>query len=372
MDSLPSIEPFEKKLQDLDAHLTDPHFYQDQRKAAEILKEHQRLSQLVQLYKSLEKCKQQLADNKELLYHSTDPDLKELAKEDSIALEEAQKDLHQKLLLAMIPPDPLDSRNTVMEIRAGAGGDEASLFAANLYRMYCRFAESKGWKVESLSLSASECGGFKEVAFLIKGEDVYRNLKLESGVHRVQRVPDTEANGRIHTSTATVAVLPEAEEVDIKISPEDLEITVSRASGPGGQGVNTTDSAVQILHKPTGLIVNCADERSQQKNRVKAMKVLLSRLLKLKEDEERAKYAATRKNQVGSGDRSERIRTYNYPQGRLTDHRIGLTLYSLEAILEGHLQEVVQSLLTADQSMKLANVMGVEVEAPKADKSFDD
>ncbi len=372
MDSLPSIEPFEKKLQDLDAQVADPHFYQDQRKAAEVLKEHQRLSQLVQLYKSLEKCKQQLADNKELLHNSTDPELKELAKEDSLALEEAQKDLHQRLLLAMIPPDPLDSRNTVMEIRAGAGGDEASLFAANLYRMYCRFAESKGWKVESLSLSSSECGGFKEVAFLIKGEDVYRNLKLESGVHRVQRVPNTEANGRIHTSTATVAVLPEAEEVDVKISPEDLEITVSRASGPGGQGVNTTDSAVQILHKPTGLMVNCADERSQQKNRVKAMTVLRSRLLKLKEDEERAKYAATRKNQVGSGDRSERIRTYNYPQGRLTDHRIGLTLYSLENILEGNLQEMVQSLLTADQGMKLANVMGIEVETPKADKNLDD
>lgn len=372
MDSIPSIAPFEKKLQELDAHLTEPNFYQDQRKAAEILKEHQRLSQLVQVYKNLEKCKQQLAENKDLMHHSSDPELRELAKEDSLSLEETQKELNEKLLLAMIPPDPLDSRNTVMEIRAGAGGDEASLFAANLYRMYCRFAEGKGWKVESLSLSASECGGFKEVAFLITGDEVYRNLKLESGVHRVQRVPETEANGRIHTSTATVAVLPEAEEVDIKISPEDLEITVSRASGPGGQGVNTTDSAVQILHKPSGLIVNCADERSQQKNRVKAMTVLRSRLLKLKEDEERAKYAATRKNQVGSGDRSERIRTYNYPQGRLTDHRIGLTLYSLENILEGNIQDIIQALLAADQTMKLANVMGLEAQSPKADKNFED
>ena len=260
------------------------------------------------------------------------------------------------MLLLMIPPDASDSRNTVFEIRAGTGGEEASLFAADLYRMYTRYAESKGWKIEVMSTSPSDTGGFKEVIFLISGEDVYKYLKFESGVHRVQRIPVTEANGRIHTSAATVAVLPEAEEVDISIAPEDLEISVCRASGPGGQGVNTTDSAVQVFHKPSGMMIYCADERSQQKNKIKALKVLRSRLLKQKEDEERAKYAQNRKEQVGSGDRSERIRTYNFPQNRLTDHRIGLTLYSLPQIMEGDLQEVIDALQKADYDSKIAGL----------------
>lgn len=373
MDLIPSIVPFEKRVKELDTQITSSNFFSDQRRAATILKEHQKLSHTIGLHSSLERCKQELADNQSLLQSpQTDPELRDLIKEDIALLETKQKELLQELLLAMIPPDPLDSRNTVLEIRAGTGGDEASLFAANLYRMYCRFAESNGWKIEQLSSSPSECGGFKEIAFLITGEDVYRNLKLESGVHRVQRIPNTEANGRIHTSTATVAVLPEAEEIDIKISPDELEITVSRASGPGGQGVNTTDSAVQILHKPSGLIVNCADERSQQKNRVKAMTVLRSRLLKLKEEEERAKYAATRKNQIGSGDRSERIRTYNFPQGRLTDHRIGFTVYDLDNIMEGHIQTLIQALLMADQNAKLANMMGIEADLPQTGQDIDD
>jgi peptide chain release factor 1 len=262
------------------------------------------------------------------------------------------------VLLAMIPPEPSDSRNTVMEIRAGTGGEEASLFAAELFRLYTKYAEGRGWKIQPMSSSPSERGGFKEVIFLITGVDVYKQLKFESGVHRVQRVPVTEANGRIHTSTVTVAVLPEAEEVDVHIDPQDLEITVSRASGPGGQGVNTTDSAVQILHKPTGLIVQCADERSQLKNKAKAMTVLRSRLLKQKEEEERAKYAEHRRSQIGSGDRSERIRTYNFPQNRLTDHRIGLTLYNLPQVMEGKIDEIVASLQRVDFEEKFAALTG--------------
>lgn len=235
-----------------------------------------------------------------------------------------------------------------MEIRAGTGGDEASLFAAELFRLYSKFSDGRGWKIQPMSSSMSERGGFKEVIFLITGSDVYKQLKFESGVHRVQRVPVTEANGRIHTSTVTVAVLPEAEEVDVHLDPQDLEITVSRASGPGGQGVNTTDSAVQIIHKPTGLIVSCADERSQLKNKARALIVLRSRLLKRREEEERARYAATRKSQIGSGDRSERIRTYNFPQNRLTDHRIGLTLYSLPQVMEGNIDAIVSALRQAE------------------------
>ena len=265
----------------------------------------------------------------------------------------------------MIPPEPTDSRNTVMEIRAGTGGDEASLFAAELFRMYSKYADARGWKVQPMSSSESERGGFKEVIFLITGSEVYRQLKFESGVHRVQRVPVTEANGRIHTSTVTVAVLPEAEEVDVQIDPQDLEITVTRASGPGGQGVNTTDSAVQILHRPTGLLVTCADERSQLKNKTKAMTVLRSRLLQRREDEEHAKYAAERRSQIGSGDRSERIRTYNFPQNRLTDHRIGLTLYSLPQVMEGGIGPVITALQKADYEQKLAALTGQVYTPPR-------
>jgi peptide chain release factor 1 len=258
----------------------------------------------------------------------------------------------------MMPPEPSDSRNTVMEIRAGTGGDEAALFAGELARCYQRYADSRGWKVEPMSSSSTERGGLRETAFLISGTDVYKRLKWESGVHRVQRVPVTEASGRIHTSTVTVAVLPEAEEVDIQIKPEELEITVARASGPGGQGVNTTDSAVQILHKPTGLIVQCADERSQLKNKARAMTVLRSRLLKLKEDEEKAKYAAERRSQIGSGDRSERIRTYNFPQNRLTDHRIGFTLHGLPQVMEGEIGPLLDALEKAHYQERLAALEG--------------
>lgn len=284
---------------------------------------------------------------------AAEPELRELAEAELPGLRARLEELEKEILVGMIPPEETDSRNTIVEIRAGAGGDEASLFAGELLRMYTRFAESQKWTVHQLNASMTDRGGFKEVIFEVQGVDVYRLMKFESGVHRVQRVPETEANGRIHTSTVTVAVLPEAEEVDVELDPADLEITVARASGPGGQGVNTTDSAVQVIHKPTGMIVTCAEERSQIKNRHRALTVLRSRLLQLKQEEERAKYAENRRSQIGSGDRSERIRTYNFPQSRLTDHRIGLTLHSLPQVMEGELGEVVDALQEADRAAKI-------------------
>ncbi len=362
MDELPDIFPFQRRLDELDAQMAEPAFYANPRRAAEVSREQQKVQQLVADYRMYLRLGDEAREAQALSKDpAADPDLRELAIAELPDLEQRRAALKQSILLAMIPPEPTDSRNTVMEIRAGTGGDEASLFAAELYRMYSRYADNQGWKIQPMSSSSSERGGYKEVIFLITGTDVYRRLKFESGVHRVQRVPVTEANGRIHTSTVTVAVLPEAEEVDVQIDPQELEITVTRASGPGGQGVNTTDSAVQILHKPTGLIVTCADERSQIKNKAKAMTVLRSRLLQRREDDERAKYAATRRSQIGSGDRSERIRTYNFPQNRLTDHRIGLTLYNLPQVMEGSIEEIVAALEKADYEDKLAALTGVSL-----------
>src|SRR5262245_39891109 len=359
MDELPDLAPFQRRLDELGAQMAEPSFYANPRRAADVTREHQKLVQLVADYQTCRRVEREIEEAHGFGRDaSADPELRELAAAELPELEQRQATLREAVLLAMIPPEATDSRNTVMEIRAGTGGDEASLFAAELYRLYSKYADAQGWKIQPMSSSLSERGGFKEVIFLISGSDVYKQLKFESGVHRVQRVPVTEANGRIHTSTVTVAVLPEAEEVDVQIDPQDLEITVSRASGPGGQGVNTTDSAVQILHKPTGLIVSCADERSQLKNKAKAMTVLRSRLLKRREEEERAKYAATRRNQIGSGDRSERIRTYNFPQNRLTDHRIGLTLYSLPQVMEGNIDPVIEGLQKADYEEKLAALTG--------------
>jgi peptide chain release factor 1 len=281
-----------------------------------------------------------------------------MAKEEITRLEARERRLEKEIQRGLLPPDPTDSRNTIIEIRAGAGGQESALFSADLYRMYTRYAESRGWKCENLDSSPSDLGGYKEIVFQINGTDVFKRLKYESGVHRVQRVPATEAQGRIHTSTCTVAVLPEAEEVDVEIKPEDLEISVCRASGPGGQGVNTTDSAVQIIHKPTHLIVRCADQRSQQKNKARALTVLRSRLLERKIAEENKKYADQRKEQVGTGERNERIRTYNFPQNRLTDHRIGLTLHSLPFIMEGDIDPVIEPLMANDLEEKLAALKG--------------
>ncbi len=359
MDELPDLAPFQRRLDELGAQMAEPSFYANPRRAADVTREHQKLGQLVADYQAYARLQREIGEAQVLGGDSAaDADLRELAAAELPELERRRNSLRETVLLAMIPPDPTDSRNTVMEIRAGTGGDEASLFAAELFRMYSKYADNRGWKIQPMSSSMSERGGFKEVIFLISGSDVYKQLKFESGVHRVQRVPVTEASGRIHTSTVTVAVLPEAEEVDVQIDPQDLDITVQRASGPGGQGVNTTDSAVRIIHKPTGMIVFCADERSQLKNKARAMTVLRSRLLKRREDEEHAKYAATRRSQIGSGDRSERIRTYNFPQNRLTDHRVGLTLYSLPQVMEGNIEPIITALQQADYEEKLAALTG--------------
>lgn len=359
MDQLPDILPFQRRLDELDAQMAEPSFYTNARKAAEISREQQQLRALVDAHRAHERTEREIAEHETLIKDATaDAGLRELAEVELPALQARRAALHRQVLAAMIPPEASDSRNTVVEIRAGTGGDEAGLFAADLWRMYVKYAEGRGWKVQPMSSSVSDRGGFKEVIGLITGEQVYRQLKFESGVHRVQRIPVTEASGRIHTSTVTVAVLPEAEEVDVQIDPQDLEITVQRASGPGGQGVNTTDSAVRIIHKPTGLMVYCADGRSQQKNKAQAMAVLRSRLLKAREEEERAKYAAQRRGQIGTGDRSERIRTYNFPQNRVTDHRIGLTLYSLPSVMEGKIDPLVQALQQAEFEEKLAALTG--------------
>ncbi|MDE6576306.1 MAG: peptide chain release factor 1 [Opitutales bacterium] len=356
MARLPEIASFRQRYELLDTQVLSPDFFNDQRQAAKVSREHQKLGVLLEKYERYLTLQKNLAEN-EVLLQGEDTELKALAEEDNQQIASELQQLEREILLEMLPRDENDSRNTIIEIRAGTGGDEASLFAADLFRMYTMYAERIGWRTEILGSSPSECGGFKEVSLLISGDEVFKRLKFESGVHRVQRIPTTEANGRIHTSAATVAVLPEAEEVDIQIAPEDLEISVCRASGPGGQGVNTTDSAVQVLHKPTGMMVTCADERSQIKNKAKALKVLRSRLLQQKEESERKKYAENRKNQVGSGDRSERIRTYNFPQNRLTDHRIGLTLYSLPQIMDGDLDDLLNALIEASDQKQIEQLL---------------
>ncbi len=373
MDQLPDIAPFQRRLDELDAQMAEPSFYANPRKATDVSREQQGLRQLVGDYDAYQRAELEVAEHTALLKDpAADAELRSLAQLELPELEGKCAALKQKVLQAMIPPETSDSRNTVFEIRAGTGGDEAGLFAAELYRMYVRYAEGRGWKIQPMSSSVSDRGGFKEVIFLITGEQVYKQLKFESGVQRVQRIPLTEANGRIHTSTVTVAVLPEAEEVDVKIDPEDLEVTVMRASGPGGQGVNTTDSAVRIVHKPSGLTVYCADDRSQIKNKARAMAVLRSRLLKQKEDEEHARYAAQRRTQIGTGGRSERIRTYNFPQNRMTDHRIGLTLYSLPSVMEGNIDPIIQALQRAEFEEKLAALTGAPLPVQPRDRSDDD
>jgi len=372
MDLVPDIAPFERRLDECNAQMAEPSFYANPRRAADVTREQQKLAQLVADHRAFTKLERELAEARALARDPAgDAALRELAAQELPVLEERRGALQQAVLLAMIPPEPTDSRNTVMEIRAGTGGEEAALFAAELARLYQKYAEGQGWRIEPMGSSVSERGGFREVSFLVSGQDVYRRLKFESGVHRVQRVPVTEASGRIHTSTVTVAVLPEAAEVDLQIDPQDLEITVQRASGPGGQGVNTTDSAVRILHKPTGMVVYCADGRSQQKNKASAMAVLRSRLLKAKEDEERARYAAQRRSQIGTGDRSERIRTYNFPQNRVTDHRIGLTLHNLPQVLEGGIEPLVAALQKAEYEEKLAALTGQGFAPRRAERDDD-
>jgi peptide chain release factor 1 len=357
MDLRPYIEKFSSRLTEVETALSDPKAFDNPAKAQELSREYARLKEMVLTGDRYLHVLVDLSQTADILKtEPTESELAQLANQEMEPLQRQEQQLARKLYLGLAPPDPADSRNTIIEIRAGAGGSESALFAADLYRMYTRYAERQGWKIESMDSSPSDLGGFKEVIFGVTGRDVFKRLKYESGVHRVQRVPATEAQGRIHTSTATVAVLPEAEEVDVEIKPDELEINVCRASGKGGQGVNTTDSAVQIIHKPTGLMVRCADERSQQKNKVKAMTVLRSRLLERKIAEENAKYAARRKEQVGTGERNERIRTYNFPQNRVTDHRIELTLYNLSTFVDGDIDSLLEPLIAHDLEERLSAV----------------
>jgi len=346
------LEELQDRFDALSSELSKPEVIQDRNQYTRYAKEHAELSKIMDLFHRKKSLDIQLAENKELL-HDPDEDVRELAHEEIKTLQEELKEVLHDIQVALLPKDPNDDKNIVMEIRAGTGGEEAALFASELFRMYSRFAEKNNWKIDMLSQNVTGIGGFKEVIFLIEGKGAYSQLKYESGVHRVQRVPETESQGRIHTSAVTVAVLPEAEEVDVEIDPTDLEIDVYRSSGPGGQHVNTTDSAVRITHKPTGIVVTCQDEKSQHKNKAKAMKVLRARLLDRMEQEKQKEISEKRRSMVGSGDRSERIRTYNYPQNRVTDHRIGLTLYKLDSILEGDLSQLIDPLIAHFEAERL-------------------
>jgi peptide chain release factor 1 len=346
------LDALEQEYLQIESDLSDPEVYGDQDKYRRLSKSHADLAPVVSAFREYRALSAEIDDNKELL-RDNDPEIRQLAEAEIERLKEALAGLEKKLQLLLLPKDPMDEKNIILEIRAGTGGEEAALFAADLFRMYSRFAEDNNWKVELLSVNETGSGGFKEVIASISGSHVYSRLKYESGVHRVQRVPETESQGRIHTSAVTVAILPEAEEVDLKIDPAEIRLDVFRSSGPGGQSVNTTDSAVRLTHVPTGMVVICQDEKSQHKNRAKAMKVLRSRLLSLMEEEQKKELDANRKAQVGSGDRSERIRTYNYPQGRVSDHRINLTLYNLEAIMEGRLDDIIEPLVQNFQAEAL-------------------
>lgn len=351
----------ENKYDELSVKISDPSIMANQAEWRKLCKEHADLEVIVNAYREYKQVLQDLQDNKEMLQDEDDNEMREMLQEDISSLSKRQEELEHHIQILLLPKDPNDDKNVFVEIRGGAGGEEAALFASNLFRMYTRYAEKNKWQVEIMSLNETDLGGFKEVVFMIKGSGAYSKLKYESGVHRVQRVPDTESSGRIHTSTATVAVLPEVDDVDIEINEKDLKIDVFRASGNGGQCVNTTDSAVRMTHIPTGLVVSCQDEKSQLKNKEKALKVLRARLYEKAEAERHAEIAEDRRSQVGTGDRSERIRTYNYPQGRVTDHRIGLTLYKLETFLDGDIDEVINALITADQAEKMKKMGNTEM-----------
>jgi len=349
---LAKLEHLERKFEDLEQQLSSPEVFGDQERYRKLTKAHSDLKEVVDAFRKYRTMQEALAENRELM-NDSDPELAEMAKEEVKELERKLPEMEAELTILLLPKDPMDEKNTILEIRAGTGGDEAALFAGDLFRMYSRYAERIGWKIELLSTSETGTGGLKEVIALVKGDKVYSRLKFESGIHRVQRVPATETQGRVHTSAATVAIMPEAEEVDLNIRTEDLRFDVFRASGPGGQSVNTTDSAIRVTHIPTGLVVSCQDEKSQHKNKAKALKILSSRLLQQVQQQQHDELAEQRKSQVGSGDRSGRIRTYNFGQGRCTDHRINLTLYKLDAIMDGDINELIDALITADQTEKL-------------------
>lgn len=352
------LESVENHYNDLSSRLNDPRIFEDKERYRKLSSEYAELTPLIETYRDYKRVEEQLENNQNLL-RDEDEEIRDLAKDEISVLEKKQQKIKTTLKSLLLPKDPQDKKNVILEIRAGTGGEEAALFVANLFRMYSRYAEMQGWRVEIMSHNVTGLGGFKELIALVEGQKVYSYLKYESGVHRVQRVPSTESQGRIHTSAVTVAVLPEAEDVEVEISPGDLKIDVFRSSGPGGQSVNTTDSAVRITHLPSGLVVSCQDEKSQHKNKAKALKVLRARLLDKAITEQRSAISRSRKNQVGTGDRSERIRTYNFPQGRVTDHRIGLTLYKLDSILEGDLEEIINPLHAHYQSEAL-KMGGVE------------
>jgi peptide chain release factor 1 len=352
MDFSSLIQRKRHRFVELEREIADPALFSNRKRAQDLMRERSGIEQLLKKWDELEGVRKQLEENRELA-GSGDADLAAMASEEIPELEKRVAGLEQDVQIALLPADETDERDAIIEIRAGTGGNEAAIFAADLYRMYNRYAEAAGLKTEDLESSPSELGGLKEVIFQVSGEAVFRKLRFESGVHRVQRVPATEAQGRIHTSTATVAVLPEAEEVDIELKPDELRIEVSRAGGPGGQGVNTTDSAVQVMHIPTGTIVRCQDGRSQLKNKEKALSILRSRLLERRQREEAEKYSAQRRGQIGTGGREEKIRTYNFPQNRITDHRIGLTLYNLDRVMDGDLGGMIQALQSADLAERL-------------------
>lgn len=347
------LKVFDNRYEELNQKLYDPACVQDRALYTRLIKEQKELTPLVEAYRAYQKAFRDVEESKEILSEGGDRELREMAQAEIRSGEARCSELAEEIRVLLLPKDPNDSKNVIVEIRGGAGGEEAALFSYVLYRMYSMYAEKKGWRIELADVNETVLGGFKEVSFIIEGEGAYSKLKFESGVHRVQRVPETEGQGRIHTSTATVAVLPEADEVDVEINPKDLQIDTFRSSGAGGQHINKTSSAIRITHLPTGMVVECQDERSQLKNKEKAMKVLRARLLSQEMEKASAQVAETRKSQVGTGDRSERIRTYNYPQNRVTDHRIGLTLYKLESVLNGEVDELIDALIAADRAQKL-------------------
>ena len=349
---LEKLQAVENRFDELCFKSEQPDFYADPKKAAKLLRERNDLEPIIEAFRAYKNAEQEMRDAEELM---SDPEMKELCQETFAAAKAAKEELYEKLQILLLPKDPNDDKSVIMEIRGGVGGEESALFAHSLFRMYSMYAAQKGWSVELMNYNETELGGVKEADFVINGRGAYSRLKYESGVHRVQRVPETESGGRVHTSTATVAVLPEMEEVDVQINPADIEMQVYRASGAGGQHVNKTSSAVRLIHKPSGIVVACQEERSQLQNREKCMRMLASKLYEIEQEKLSAQVTGMRRSQVGTGMRNERIRTYNFPQGRVTDHRIGLTLYKIDAVMDGAIDEIIDALATADQAEKLKN-----------------